>query len=62
MDLCPPTFYQEVLADFIAEGHFARHFRRMRMLYGEFRNVLVENINQQLGKGSKSSEMRRACI
>jgi GntR family transcriptional regulator/MocR family aminotransferase len=48
MDLCPPTFYQEVLADFIAEGHFARHLRRMRMLYGEFRKVLVDHINQQL--------------
>ena len=48
MDLCPPTFYQEVLADFIGEGHFARHIRRMRMLYGEFRRVLVDHINQQL--------------
>lgn len=48
MDLCPPTFYQEVLADFIVEGHFARHIRRMRMLYGEFRKVLVDHINQQL--------------
>ncbi len=33
MDLGPPTFFQEVLADFIAEGHFARHIRRMRVLY-----------------------------
>ena len=30
MDLGPPTFHQEVLADFIGEGHFARHIRRMR--------------------------------
>lgn len=50
MDLCPPTFYQEVLADFIAEGHFARHIRRMRMLYGEVRKVLVDHINQQLSE------------
>jgi GntR family transcriptional regulator/MocR family aminotransferase len=49
MDLCPPTFYQEVLADFIAEGHFARHIRRMRVLYGQRRSVLVESIRKELG-------------
>lgn len=30
-----PVFQQAVLSDFIAEGHFARHVRRMRLLYGE---------------------------
>lgn len=49
MDLCPPTFYQEVLADFIAEGHFARHIRRMRVLYGQRRSALVESIQKELG-------------
>jgi GntR family transcriptional regulator / MocR family aminotransferase len=49
MDLGPPTFHQEVLADFIAEGHFACHIRRMRVLYGERRRVLVDSINQELG-------------
>jgi GntR family transcriptional regulator/MocR family aminotransferase len=49
MDLGPPTFYQEVLADFIGEGHFARHIRRMRVLYGERRAALVESINEELG-------------
>jgi GntR family transcriptional regulator/MocR family aminotransferase len=49
MDLGPPGFHQEVLADFIAEGHFARHIRRMRVLYGERRSVLVESISQELG-------------
>lgn len=49
MDLGPPTFYQEVLADFIREGHFARHLRRMRVLYGERRTALVESIHQELG-------------
>lgn len=29
-----PVFQQAVLADFIAEGHFARHVRHMRQLYG----------------------------
>ena len=49
MDLGPPTFYQEVLADFIGEGHFARHLRRMRVLYCERRNALVNSIRQELG-------------
>ena len=49
MDLGPPTFPQEVLADFIEEGHFARHIRRMRVLYGELRRVLVNHITNDLG-------------
>ena len=31
----PPLPTQAILADFIAEGHFARHLRRMRLLYAE---------------------------
>ena len=49
MDIGPPSFYQEVLADFISEGHFARHIRRMRVLYRERRSALVDNINKELG-------------
>jgi GntR family transcriptional regulator / MocR family aminotransferase len=49
MDLGPPTFTQEVLADFIDEGHFARHIRRMRVLYGELRRALVNSLTQDLG-------------
>ena len=49
MDLGPPTFHQEVVADFIAEGHFARHLRRMRVLYSERRQVLVDSIGKELG-------------
>jgi GntR family transcriptional regulator / MocR family aminotransferase len=49
MDICPPSFYQEVLADFIDEGHFARHIRRMRVLYRERRSALVESIGKELG-------------
>jgi len=46
MDLGQPTFYQEVVADFISEGHFARHIRRMRVLYRELRRVLVEALGR----------------
>jgi DNA-binding transcriptional MocR family regulator len=49
MDLGPPSFYQEVLADFIAEGHFSRHIRRMRVLYRERRSALVDSIGKELG-------------
>lgn len=49
MDLGPPSFHQEVLADFISEGHFARHIRRMRVLYHERRSALVDSIRKELG-------------
>ncbi|HEX4020347.1 MAG TPA: PLP-dependent aminotransferase family protein [Acidobacteriaceae bacterium] len=49
MDIASPTFYQEVLAEFIGEGHFARHLRRMRVLYHERRTTLVDSIRKELG-------------
>ncbi len=49
MDIFPPTFPQAVLADFIAEGHFGRHLRRMRELYRERRAALVEALRKELG-------------
>ena len=41
-DIFSSTLYQVVLTDFIREGHFARHIRRMRMLYMERRRALVK--------------------
>jgi GntR family transcriptional regulator/MocR family aminotransferase len=41
--------YQAVLTDFLAEGHFARHLRRMRLLYRERRGALVEALRSELG-------------
>lgn len=49
MDIGPASFYQEVLADFIHEGHFSRHIRRMRLLYRERRNALINGIRSVLG-------------
>lgn len=43
-----PVFDQAVLADFILDGHFARHIRRMRTLYAERQQVLVTALQQQL--------------
>ena len=47
-DLGSPTLTQEVLAEFIGEGHFERHIRRMRLLYKERRSVLVESLRRNL--------------
>jgi len=48
MDLGPPSLAQEVLAEFIEEGHFARHIRRMRVHYSELRQVLVAQLRESL--------------
>src|SRR5258708_22673772 len=48
-DIFSSTLYQAVLTDFIREGHFARHMRRMRMLYMERRRALVNAIQIQMG-------------
>jgi GntR family transcriptional regulator/MocR family aminotransferase len=37
---------QEALADFISEGHLARHVRKMRRVYAERRNALLEGLAQ----------------
>jgi GntR family transcriptional regulator/MocR family aminotransferase len=49
-DVFSSTLYQAVMTDFIREGHFARHIRRMRILYMHRRTGLVEAIHKQLGE------------
>lgn len=49
IDAHPPLLEQMALADFIAEGHFARHLRRMRVLYAERRDALVSALRAELG-------------
>ncbi|HYU45392.1 MAG TPA: PLP-dependent aminotransferase family protein [Terriglobales bacterium] len=44
----PPLLGQAVLCDFISEGHFARHIRRMREVYAERLNVLLKAAREQL--------------
>lgn len=48
IDRYPPALEQAVLADFIAEGHFARHVRRMRALYGRREALFREIAAQEL--------------
>jgi GntR family transcriptional regulator/MocR family aminotransferase len=47
-DIFSSTLYQAVLTDFIGEGHFARHLRRMRMLYMERRTALINAIDVEM--------------
>jgi len=47
-DVFSATIYQAVLTDFIREGHFGRHIRRMRMLYMERRRSLVRAIHTHM--------------
>ena len=42
IDIHSPMLEQAVLADFMIEGHFTRHLRRMRALYAERRSALLE--------------------
>jgi len=48
-DRHPPTAEQAVLADFITDGHFLRHIRRMRLVYAERQAVLLEHVGKRLG-------------
>jgi GntR family transcriptional regulator/MocR family aminotransferase len=49
MDRQPSSLCQEVVAAFMAEGHFAAHIRRMRELYRGQRDALVAAIERRLG-------------
>ena len=66
MDLFPSTLFQKVLTDFIRQGHFARHIRRMRMLYMERRVMLIEAMQNNLGAGieivSADAGMHLVCL
>jgi GntR family transcriptional regulator/MocR family aminotransferase len=45
-----PAVNQAVLADFIAEGHLARHVRRMRGVYAERQQALLEALRRHFGE------------
>jgi GntR family transcriptional regulator / MocR family aminotransferase len=47
-DRHPPTLDQAILAEFMSEGHFGHHVRRMRQIYAERLGVLVEAANRSL--------------
>ena len=41
-DFCPPYLAQAVMADFMREGYFERHIRRMRAIYRARRELFVD--------------------
>ena len=47
--LNPSVSLQATLADFILEGHYVRHLRRMRQLYAKRSHWLAERIESELG-------------
>ncbi|WP_233262291.1 PLP-dependent aminotransferase family protein [Vitiosangium sp. GDMCC 1.1324] len=47
-DVHSPSLQQAVLTDFITQGHFSRHVRRMRTLYAERQALLVEEARREL--------------
>ncbi|MGH7543494.1 MAG: PLP-dependent aminotransferase family protein [Gemmatimonadota bacterium] len=49
LDLFPPSLYQLALAEFLREGHFARHLRRMRRVYLERRDALLGGLSRDCG-------------
>lgn len=44
-----PSIEQAVLAEFITAGHFARHIRRMRLVYAARQAALVTAVRRELG-------------
>src|SRR5262249_1439250 len=48
VDRLSPRIDQAVVAEFIEEGHFARHVRRMRTLYCERAEALVHSADSYL--------------
>lgn len=49
VDRCPPRTNQMILTDFITEGHFKRHIRKMRTLYANRQDALLDAIRRTLG-------------
>lgn len=47
MDRQPPSLYQAVVAEFMGQGYFASHIRRMRLLYREQRDALVAELTRR---------------
>jgi GntR family transcriptional regulator / MocR family aminotransferase len=49
VDRFPAAIEQAVLADFIGEGHFERHLRRMRVRYAERQETLLAAAEREWG-------------
>lgn len=45
-----PALSQATASDFMSEGHFARHLKKMRSLYAQRRTCLVQALHEVFGK------------
>ena len=50
MNAGSPALLQAAVADFMGQGHFARHVKRMRALYGQRRVLIAQALEQAFGK------------
>jgi GntR family transcriptional regulator / MocR family aminotransferase len=48
-DFCAPFLTQAAMNEFIVEGHFARHLRRMRLLYAERQSAMLIALRREFG-------------
>ena len=46
LDRQPPSLCQAVLAEFMQQGHFAAHLRRIRQMYREQRDALAATLSR----------------
>ena len=53
LDRFPAPFQQLMVADFLSEGHFSSHLRRLRNTYRISRDTLVEFLEERLAKQIK---------
>ena len=49
LDRQPPTLTQGLVAEFMRQGYFAAHIRRMRLLYRDQRDLVVGELQRRLG-------------
>ncbi|HYD93732.1 MAG TPA: PLP-dependent aminotransferase family protein [Noviherbaspirillum sp.] len=61
-----PALMQAALADFMQDGHFMAHVRRMRELYRARRDILMEELQRHLGDRllpqASQGGMQAACL
>ncbi|NUA30224.1 PLP-dependent aminotransferase family protein [Cupriavidus basilensis] len=50
MNAGSPAVLQAAVADFMEQGHFARHVKRMRALYGQRRMLIAHALEQAFGE------------
>ena len=49
VDVFTPSLYQLALAEFLREGHYVRHLRRMHAVYLERRHALLDGLARHCG-------------